>query len=171
MRSSASTFRAVPCPQFCRACISRSPGSLGRTDAPTDAATSDLLTRGGWGLPPVVLAIALGFGLGELKRQAAKYRETTRAVPVGVPAGGVVKPGLPSVREVREDHRCGPMTEQKIRRALRARDAQWAQAVERGQGATTSPRPVLVTAPAGATPSPAPAPAGAPSPNGNGAHG
>jgi hypothetical protein len=39
------------------------------------AATSDVLTRGGWGLPPVVLAIALGFGLGELKRQAAKYRD------------------------------------------------------------------------------------------------
>ena len=39
------------------------------------AATSDVLTRGGWGLPPVVLAVALGFGLGELKRQAAKYRQ------------------------------------------------------------------------------------------------
>ena len=38
------------------------------------ARTGDWWTRGGWGLPPVVLAIALGLGLGELKRQAAKYR-------------------------------------------------------------------------------------------------
>jgi hypothetical protein len=38
------------------------------------AATADVPTRVGWALPPVVLALALGFGLGILKRQAAKYR-------------------------------------------------------------------------------------------------
>lgn len=39
------------------------------------AVTNDLATRVGWGLPPAGIAIALGFGLGELKRQADKYRE------------------------------------------------------------------------------------------------
>ena len=67
-------------------------------------------------------------------------------VPVGVP----VKPPLPSVREVRDDHRCGPATEKKIRRALRARDAQWAQAFERGRGG--SPARVPVAAPAAVPP-------------------
>jgi len=45
------------------------------------------LTRGGFALPPVVLAVALGFGLGELKRQAAKYREpSSSTVPGTVPS-------------------------------------------------------------------------------------
>jgi len=43
------------------------------------AATQDVATRVGWGLPPVVLAIALGLGLGELKRQAGKYRQGATA--------------------------------------------------------------------------------------------
>jgi hypothetical protein len=37
-------------------------------------ATADLASRIGFAMPPVVLALALGFGLGILKRQAAKYR-------------------------------------------------------------------------------------------------
>ena len=54
------------------------------------AATADVPTRVGWALPPVVLALALGFGLGILKRQAAKYRpgvhgqEDRRTVPSDV---------------------------------------------------------------------------------------
>ena len=77
-------------------------------------------------------------------------------VPATVPVGVPVKPPLPSVREVRDDHSCGPATEKKIRRALRARDAQWARAVERGRGG--SPARVLAAgAPAG---SPPPVPAG-----------
>jgi hypothetical protein len=39
-----------------------------------------LPVRAGRGLPPAVLAILLGFGLGELKRQAAKYRAPGRTV-------------------------------------------------------------------------------------------
>ena len=69
--------------------------------------------------------------------------------PVSVPVGVPVKPPLPTVREVRDDHRCGPATEKKIRRALRARDAQWAQwaqAHERSRGG--SPARVPVAAPA-----------------------
>jgi hypothetical protein len=50
------------------------------------AATADVPTRVGWALPPVVLALALGFGLGILKRQAAKYRAVPVRVPVRVPA-------------------------------------------------------------------------------------
>lgn len=45
------------------------------------AATHDLATRVGWGLPPAGIAIALGFGLGELKRQADKYRDAAPARP------------------------------------------------------------------------------------------
>jgi hypothetical protein len=44
------------------------------------AARADALTRGGFALPPLVLAVALGFGLGELKRQAAKYRAPSAQV-------------------------------------------------------------------------------------------
>ncbi len=50
------------------------------------ARTGDWWTRGGWGLPPVVLAIALGLGLGELKRQAAKYRAAVSG-PVSAQCG------------------------------------------------------------------------------------
>lgn len=50
------------------------------------AATADVPTRVGWALPPVVLALALGFGLGILKRQAPKYRAVPARVPARVPA-------------------------------------------------------------------------------------
>ena len=76
------------------------------------AATGDLLTRGGWGLPPVVLAIALGFGLGELKRQAAKYRAVSAAVPV--------KWKPPPFAQVRGEYGCGEETARKIRAGMAA---------------------------------------------------
>jgi Protein of unknown function (DUF2637) len=50
-----------------------------------------LPVRAGRGLPPAVLAILLGFGLGELKRQAAKHRDDEKqreTVPGNVPAAG-----------------------------------------------------------------------------------
>jgi hypothetical protein len=69
------------------------------------APTNDIATRVGWGLPPAGIAIALGFGLGELKRQADKYRD----VPVTVPVVARRKP-LPKVREVRGRQNCGQAT-------------------------------------------------------------
>lgn len=133
------------------------------------AATGDLLTRGGWGLPPVVLAIALGFGLGELKRQASKYRNVSAAASVAVP----VKPKLPTWREIQDGHSCSQETAGKIRAALRTRDAQWAQAMDRRGRDGMSASPVLAAAPAGTLPqavSPAAVPAGAHL-NGNGPRG
>src|SRR5262249_38736574 len=60
------------------------------------AATNDIATRVGWGLPPAGIAIALGFGLGELKRQADKYREDVAGEPflAGVSTGSpATQPG------------------------------------------------------------------------------
>jgi hypothetical protein len=79
------------------------------------AATNDLATRIGWGLPPAGIAIALGFGLGELKRQADKYRDS---VPPAVPAAAP----LPKVREIRGTYGCSQATAEKIRKAMRTRD-------------------------------------------------
>jgi len=103
------------------------------------AAAADAVTRGGFALPPVVLAIALGFGLGELKRQAAKYRgasagedvagevltgglagsPATQPVSAGASAGASVpasvKPRLPSLREIQERQGCGQETAKKAR--------------------------------------------------------
>jgi len=114
------------------------------------AATSDLLTRGGWGLPPVVLAVALGFGLGELKRQAAKYR----GVPAGasVPASAAAR--LPSLREIQARQSCGQETAKKIRREL---------VLARGRGGVSvAPAPATPGVPAGVATPPSPqAPAGA----------
>ena len=50
------------------------------------ASTANAMTRGGWMMPPVVLALALGFGLGILKRQAAKYRTQQQDVTPRVTA-------------------------------------------------------------------------------------
>jgi hypothetical protein len=75
------------------------------------AATADVPTRVGWALPPVVLALALGFGLGILKRQAAKYRA---AVPGRVPGAWVA----PTHRQVRDEFSCGPETAKKIRTGM-----------------------------------------------------
>ena len=55
--------------------------------------------------------------------------------PAAVPVGAVVKPKMPSTRQVRDIHNCGPETEQKIRSALRTRDSQWVQALEPYQAA------------------------------------
>lgn len=165
------------------------------------APTSDPLTRGGWGLPPLVMAIALGFGLGELKRQAGKYRGASAAA--SVPA--FVRPKLPPLREVQDAHGCAQATAEKIRKALRTRDAQWAQAIQHreengngegrqdgdpdrqrqgrqaGQGARRGQQPEEQVAakspPAGEPAAAAPAPAGAElqpapqGPNGSGPHG
>ena len=102
------------------------------------AATSDVLTRGGWGLPPVVLAIALGFGLGELKRQAAKYRGS----PETASARASVRASVPEppLREIQARQNCGQGTARKIRAELAA--------FERSRGV---PPPVAVV-PAGALP-------------------
>lgn len=81
------------------------------------AATNDLATRIGWGLPPAGIAIALGFGLGELKRQADKYRDS---VPVPVPAAANGHRPLPSVREIRDRRNCSQATAEKIRAELKA---------------------------------------------------
>jgi hypothetical protein len=83
------------------------------------APTHDLATRIGWGLPPAGIAIALGFGLGELKRQADKYRD---AVPVPVPAALNRPRPLPSFGEIRDTYGCSQATAEKIRKAMRARD-------------------------------------------------
>jgi hypothetical protein len=71
------------------------------------AAAADPLTRGGFALPPLVLAIALGFGLGELKRQSAKYRQGAEAVPRAVPVAKVL--------EIRERRGCGQRAAQIAR--------------------------------------------------------
>jgi hypothetical protein len=71
------------------------------------AVTADVPTRVGWALPPVVLALALGFGLGILKRQAAKYRAP---VPARVPVAR-----QESVREIRAKHRVSSATATKMR--------------------------------------------------------
>jgi len=71
-----------------------------------------LPVRAGRGLPPAVLAILLGFGLGELKRQAAKYRP---GVPVGVP----VKRKPPTYQQIRDDLGVSQATAKKFRHALR----------------------------------------------------
>ena len=76
------------------------------------AATADVPTRVGWALPPVVLALALGFGLGILKRQAAKYRD---AVPAAVP----VKRKPPTYQQIRDDLGVSQATAKKFRHALR----------------------------------------------------
>jgi hypothetical protein len=56
------------------------------------AVTADVPTRVGWALPPVVLALALGFGLGILKRQAAKYRPAVSGRVSAVQAQGYKPP-------------------------------------------------------------------------------
>ena len=80
------------------------------------AATRDVATRVGWGLPPVVLAIALGLGLGELKRQADKYR---RGVSASASAsGGGWK--APTLRQIQTAEKVSPRTAQTIQRRERA---------------------------------------------------
>ena len=82
------------------------------------AATNDLATRVGWGLPPAGIAIALGFGLGELKRQADKYRDS---VPAAIPAASNGHKALPSFGEIRATYGCSQATAEKIRKAMRTR--------------------------------------------------
>ena len=141
------------------------------------AAAADAVTRGGFALPPVVLAIALGFGLGELKRQAAKYRGASAGEDVageiltgglaGSPAtqpasaGASAAASVPGLREIQRRRQCGQATARKIRAELLA--------YERSQGgasavppAARSPAPALAAQdPAGAPPQDRPpAPAG-----------
>ena len=80
------------------------------------AATHDVATRIGWGLPPAGIAIALGFGLGELKRQADKYRQ---AAPARVTAP-VTAWRPDQIRKIAADERCSPKTAQLVQRRERA---------------------------------------------------
>jgi Protein of unknown function (DUF2637) len=80
------------------------------------AVTADWATRVGWGMPPVVLAVALGFGLGELKRQAAKYRQD---VPQTVPAAANGHRPLPGARLLRPRYNVSQATAYKMRDAIR----------------------------------------------------
>jgi hypothetical protein len=119
--------------------------ALSATGNATHAAHATPMTRGGFALPPLVLAVALGFGLGELKRQAAKYRD---AVPGRVPA----KWQLPSHRQVRGDYNCGPDTAKKIRAGMAAA----VRAAERSRGGAGPPfAPAARDTPAGHSPLPA----------------
>lgn len=77
------------------------------------AATADIPTRVGWALPPVVLALALGFGLGILKRQAAKYRP---AVSGRVSAAPAQEYKAPTQRKLMDELGVG---QDKARRAQR----------------------------------------------------
>jgi Protein of unknown function (DUF2637) len=79
------------------------------------AVTADWATRVGWGMPPVVLAVALGFGLGELKRQAAKYR-----VPVSgrVSAPRLVEYKPPVQRRLMDELGVGQEKARKFQRLL-----------------------------------------------------
>src|SRR5262249_35916082 len=47
----------------------------------SDAAAKDVATGVGWGRPAAGIGTALGVGLGELKRQAGKYREDVAGEP------------------------------------------------------------------------------------------
>jgi len=76
------------------------------------AATRDMATRVGWGLPPLVLAIALGLGLGELKRQAEKYRQSVSA------RRGEWKPS--TARQISADEKVSPKTALLIQKRERA---------------------------------------------------
>jgi len=76
------------------------------------AATADLASRVGFAMPPVVLALALGFGLGILKRQAAKYRPAA-SLPASVP-GPAWQP--PRLRDIQKAESVSSRTAQKIRR-------------------------------------------------------
>jgi hypothetical protein len=105
-------------------------------------AVADWPTRAGFGLPPLVLAIALGFGLGELKRQAAKYRNVPAAVPAAWKA--------PSHRQVRDDYNCGPDTAKKIRAGMAAA----VRASERGRGGPVHQATAPAATPAGGLPPP-----------------
>jgi hypothetical protein len=93
------------------------------------AATADVPTRVGWGLPPVVLALALGFGLGILKRQAPKYRP---AVPAAVP-GDVPVPAKETVRKIRVSHAVRQTTAEKMRDYADVKVREYAAAVRATQ--------------------------------------
>jgi hypothetical protein len=90
------------------------------------AATANALSRAGFALPPLVLAVALAFGLGELKRQAAKYSEDVAgegshqgdasSSPATRPVSARVS--LPGPREIQRRRKCSPTTAKKIRAEL-----------------------------------------------------
>ena len=91
------------------------------------AARAGWQARIGFALPPLVLAVALAFGLGELKRQAGKYREDDErgrgavdsSVPRGSPAASP-RASLPTVRGIQDRQKCSPTTAKKIRAEVAA---------------------------------------------------
>ena len=78
--------------------------------------------------------------------------------PASAPASAraFVKPKLPGLRQVQGDHACGQPVAGKIQAALRTRDSQWAQAIERSRGGESRvpriPAPAAQEPPAGASP-------------------
>ena len=111
-------------------------------------AVADWPTRAGFGLPPLVLAVALGFGLGELKRQAAKYRNASPAASAGASAAA----RLPSLREIQARQNCGQETAKKIRAEIvRVRAERLTLETSRGGAVhgTKAAAPAATDAPAG----------------------
>lgn len=106
-------------------------------------------SRVGFALPPLVLAIALGFGLGELKRQAAKYRAAAETVSPAVPA----RVPLPPFAAIRDRRGCSQQTAKIVRAEV--------QLDRRSRGGLAALSPAPVAAPAGAPPEVPSPPAGA----------